>query len=69
MQIKVQCSKNYFKNFLPQEAGAFEKNIEKGPQMPHPKLKKYVYYIFTDNICSTCNPMQVVVFCKNVLIL
>ena len=23
------------------------------------KLKKYVYYIFTENICFTCNPMQV----------
>ena len=55
--------------FLPQKAGAFGKYIEKEPQRPRPKLKKYVYYIFTENICSTCNPMQVVVFCKNVLIL
>ena len=28
-----------------------------------PKIEKYVYYTFTDNICSACNPMQVVVFC------
>ena len=64
MQIEVQCSKNYFKIFLPQEAGAFGNNIEKEPQKLHPKLKKYVYYKFTENICSACNPMQVVGFCK-----
>ena len=65
MLIEVQCSKNYFKNFLPQEAEAFGKNIEKKQQKPRPKLEKYVYCIFTENICSACNPMQVVVFCKN----
>ena len=58
-----------FQIILPHEAGAFENNIEKEPQKPCPKLKKCVYYIFTENICSACNPMQVVVFCKNVLIL
>ena len=26
IQIEVQCSKNYFKIFLPQEAGAFGSN-------------------------------------------
>ena len=45
--------------FLPQEHGDLGNNIEKVPQKPHPKLKKYVYYIFTENICSICNPMQV----------
>ena len=54
--------------FLAQEAGAFRNNMEKGQQKPRPKFKKYVYYIFTVNICSACNPMQVVAFCKNVLI-
>ena len=34
-----------------------------------PKIEKYVYYIFTENICSAYNQMQVVVFCKHVLIL
>ena len=34
-----------------------------------PKIEKYVYYFFTKNICSARNPMQVVVFCKHVLIL
>ena len=43
---------------LPQEHGALGNNIEKVPQKPHPKLKKYVYYIFTENICSNCNPVQ-----------
>ena len=67
IQIEVQCSKNYFKFFLPKEAGAFGNNIEKEPQKPRQKLKKYVYCILTENICSACSPMLVVVFCKNVL--
>ena len=37
---------------------------EKEPQNQRPKLKSYVYYTFNENICSACNPMQVVVFCK-----
>ena len=32
IQIEVQCSKNYFKFLLPQEAGAFRNNVEKKPQ-------------------------------------
>ena len=51
-------------NVLPQEAGAFGNNTEKEPRKPRPKLKKSVYYIFTENICSASNPMQVVVFGK-----
>ena len=69
MQIEVQCSKNYFKNILPQEAGAFGNKIEKEPQKSHPELKKHAYCIFTENICPTWSSMQVAVFCKNVLIL
>ena len=42
-----------FQFFLPQEAGAFGNNIEKEPQKPRPKLKKYAYYLFTENICSS----------------
>ena len=38
---------NYFKIFLPQEAGAFGSNMEKESQKPRPKLKnmhpKYIY--------------------------
>ena len=47
---------------MPQEAEAFGNNIEKEPQKPQPNLKKYVYYILTENICSACNQMQVLVF-------
>ena len=34
-----------------------------------PKIEKYVYFIFTENICFARNLMEVVVFCKHVLIL
>ena len=63
MQLKL------FQFFLRQEAGAFGNDTEKKLQTPHPKLKKIIYYIFTENICSACNPMHAVVFSKNVLIL
>ena len=48
MEIEGQCSKNYFKKILPQEAGAFGNNIEKEPKKPHPKLKKYILYIYRE---------------------
>ena len=51
-----------FQNFLPQKAWIFGNKIENKLQNPCPKLKKYVYDIFTKNICSTCSPTQVVVF-------
>ena len=60
---------NYFKMFLPQEAGAFGKYIEKELEKPGTKLKKNVHHIFAENIYSACNPVQVIVFCKNVLTL
>ena len=66
---RITMLQDYFKMFLSQEAGAFGKYIEKEPEKPHKKLKKYVYYIFKESICSACNPMQVIVFCKNVLTL
>ena len=69
IQIEVWCRKSYFEIFLPYKAGAVGNNIENEPQKPCTKLKKYVYVIFTENICSACNPMQLVVFCKNKLIL
>ena len=34
-----------------------------------PKIEEYAYYLFTENICSSRNPMQVTVFYKHVLIL
>ena len=47
-----------FQFFLPQEDGAFGNNTEKKPQKPRlKKLKKYVCYIFTENICSARRPM------------
>ena len=66
MQQKLFQKKN-FKIFSPQEAGAFGNNIEKGTAKAMPKIEKYVYYIFTENICSSCNPMQVVGFSKKTL--
>ena len=48
MQIEVQCSKSFFKFFLPQEAGALGNNIEKERQKPRPKLKKYILYIYRE---------------------
>ena len=69
IQIEVQCSKNCFNISLSQEVGAFGNDIEKNSQKPRPKLKKYLYYIYTENICSAYNPMQMVVICKNELIL
>ena len=60
--------KNLFQICLPQEAGAFRENIEKEPQKPRLKLKN-IYIIFTENICSACSPMQVVVFFLFILIL
>ena len=33
MQIEAQCSKNYFKIFLPQDSGPFRNNIEKELQI------------------------------------
>ena len=45
-----------FQFFLQQDTEAFGNNIEKEPQKPRPKLKKDVYYIFTENICLAYNP-------------
>ena len=53
----------YFKFFFLQKAGAFGNKIKKEPPEPRPKLKRYVH-IFTENICSACNLMQVVFFAK-----
>ena len=55
-----------FSNFLPKEAEAFGNNIKKKPQKPCTELKKYIYHIFTENICYACNLAQVIAFCKNV---
>ena len=44
VQTEAQCSKIYFKIFLPQETGAFGNNIEKEPQKP-PENWKNLYII------------------------
>ena len=54
-------------NFFTTRSWSFWKNHRKGTAKVTPKIEKYAYYIFTENICSACNPMQVVVFCKHVL--
>ena len=41
---------------------SFWKYHKEGTTKVTPKIKKYVYYIFTENICCACNPMQVVFF-------
>ena len=66
---RISMQQKLFKTLLPQVAGAYKRNTEKEAQKPRPKLKKYVYYVFTKNICFACNQMQVVIFCKKVLIL
>ena len=53
---------------MQQQAAAFGNN-RKGTTKATPKIEKYVYYIFTENICSARNPMKVVVFCKHLLTL
>ena len=53
-----------FQLFLLQEAGTFENKIEKEPRKPLPKLRKYVNYIFPENVCSACSLRQAVVFPK-----
>ena len=57
MQIKLQCCKNYFKFFLPQEAGDFGSDIEKEPQKSCPKLRKIcILYIYREYlICLQSN--------------
>ena len=50
--------------FLPEEVESFGNTMKNKPQKPRQKLKKYVYYTFNENICSACNPMQMVAFEK-----
>ena len=49
IQIEVQCSKNYFKKFLTQEAGTFGNKIEEEPQKPYTKLKRIcILYLYKE---------------------
>ena len=58
-----------FQIFFAKRSWSFGNNIQKIPQKPCPKLKKYAFCIFTENICSACNSMQMVFSCKNASIL
>ena len=54
IQIEVQCSKNHYKIFLPQEAGAY--------------IYIYIYNFYREYfLCLQSNEM--VVFCRRLLIL
>ena len=66
--MEVQDYKNYSKIVLLEKTETVTSRTEKESQKPRPKFKKYVNYIFTENICSACSPMQLVIFFKNVLI-
>ena len=48
IHVEVQCCKNYFNFFLPQEAGAFGNNTERELQKPRPKLKIFILYIYRE---------------------
>ena len=76
---QIEVAKIISISVLPQaqEAGAFGNN-RKWTTKVAPKIEKMcVLYIYCpenlggyiENICPACNVMQVVVFCKNVLIL
>ena len=66
INMKVQCSKNWSKIFFTRRTWSFWKWHRKGTAKATSKIEKFVYYIFTENICSAWNPIQVVVFCKHV---
>ena len=57
------------KFFYNKKLELLEMTEEKNRKKATLKIERYVYYIFTENICSACNPMQVVVFWKNLVIL
>ena len=45
-EVEAKYSENYLKISLLQEAGTSGENIEKEPQKPRPKLKKYILNIY-----------------------
>ena len=56
-------------NFFTTRSWSFWKQHRKGTTKATPKIGRDGYYIFTVNICSALNPIQVVAFSKHVLIL
>ena len=56
--------------FLQQKAVTFGNNTGKKLQKPRPKLKNmYIIFLLRIFALPSCNPIQVEVFCKYVLIL
>ena len=58
--LVLYTTKNYIKMFL---------SHRKGTAKATAKITKIVHKMLKENIYSACNPLQVVVFCKHVLIL
>ena len=56
-------------NVFTKRKWSFWKYHRKGTAIATLKIEKHLYYLFTKNICSACNPIQMVDFCKHVLIL
>ena len=54
--------------FFTARSWSFWKYHMKGTPKVTLKIEKYVYYIIAENICSVCNPIQMEVFYKYVLI-
>ena len=53
IQTEISCSKIYFNFLLTRKAGASRNNIEKEPQKPWPKLKKYILNIYWEGQHNT----------------
>ena len=49
-EVEAKYSEKYLKISLLQEAGASGENIEKEPQKPRPKLKKYILNIHKEHL-------------------
>ena len=60
IQIEAKCSKNYFKTFLAQEAGAFRNSIEKGTAKTTPKIERIcLLYIYSEYfLCLQSNASE-----------
>ena len=67
LKYRSAMQENLAQNFL--RSWSFWKQHRKGTAKATPKIEKHLYYTFTKNTWSACNPKQVAVFCKHVLIL
>ena len=55
---KRRMQQKLFRIFFTTRSWSYWRQRRK-PQKPRPNLKKYVYYVFTENICFAWSPMQV----------